>query len=207
MARDGTATRTALMDAAEALILDRGFAATAVDDVVAKAGTTKGTFFYHFDSKAGLAHALVRRFAEADQGQLTSKLARAEELSRDPLQQVLIFVGLFREEFAKLTEPYPGCLFASYVQEAQLFDDEVHDIIESNMLTWRRVLGVKLEEVMARHKPRLPVTAASLADMITVIFEGAFILSKTLKDPAVAAEQLGHYRNYLDLLFSPAAAR
>jgi TetR/AcrR family transcriptional repressor of nem operon len=207
MARDPAATRTALMDAAEALILDRGFAATAVDDVVAKAGATKGTFFYHFESKAGLAYALVRRFAEFDQAQLREKLSRAEELSRDPLQQLLIFVGLFREQFAALTEPYPGCLFASYVYEAQLFDDAVHGIIENNMRIWRKVLAAKIEEVAALHPPRLPVSAASLADMLTVVFEGAFILSKTLKEPAVAAEQLAHYRNYLELLFSPAPGR
>jgi hypothetical protein len=37
--------------------------------------------------------------------------------------------------------------------------------------------------------------------MITVIFEGAFILSKTLGSPAVVARQLRHFRNYLELLY------
>jgi hypothetical protein len=40
--------------------------------------------------------------------------------------------------------------------------------------------------------------------MMTVVFEGAFILSKTLKEPGVVAEQLGQYRDYLELLFAPA---
>jgi TetR/AcrR family transcriptional regulator, transcriptional repressor for nem operon len=189
------------------MILSRGFAGSSVDDIVATAGTTKGSFFYHFESKAALARALVERFAATDQGILASRLERADALARDPLQRMLIFVGLFREEFAQLTEPYAGCLFASCISEAQLFDDDIHRIIADNMTVWRRILAERFEAIMAQRPPRLPVSADSLADMLTVIFEGAFVLAKTLKDPAMTAEQLGHYRNYLELLFSPAADR
>ena len=93
MPRDGTATRTALMDAAEALILGQGFAATSVDSVIAKAGATKGAFFYHFKTKADLAQALVERYAELDLGHLHTNMARAEALSRDPLQQLPVLEG------------------------------------------------------------------------------------------------------------------
>lgn len=205
MPRDGAATRTAIMDAAEALILDHGFAATAIDRIIEGAGVTKGTFFYHFESKADLARALVARYAEKDLGNLERSMARAEGLSRDPLQQVLIFVGLLREGMQALTEPYPGCLFASYCYESQLFDEETHAIARGVMRTWRERLGAKLAEAMERHPPRLPVSAAELADMLTVIFEGAFILSRTLREPGVVADQLGHYRNYLEVLFAPGA--
>ena len=190
------------MDAAEALILEQGFSATSVDGIVAGAKVTKGTFFYHFKTKADLAYALVERFAQMDLGHLDRNMARAEQLSRDPLQQVLIFVGLFREGMAELTEPYPGCLFASYCYEAELFDERTHAVIAEAMNRWRDRLGGKLSEIMAQRSPRLPATADGLADMITVIFEGAFILSKTMKDPKLVAEQLDHYRNYLELLFA-----
>lgn len=205
MARNAGATKTSIMDAAEALILNQGFAATSVDRIIEEAGITKGTFFYHYATKADLALALVERFAEADLAHLAKGLARAEELSRDPLQQVLIFVGLFREELGQLTEPYPGCLFASYCYEAQLFDDRTLGVIRATMLHWRDGLAAKFDDVIERYPPRLPVNSQSLADMITVILEGAFILSKSLKEPGIVANQLGHYRDYLELLFSPAA--
>lgn len=48
------------------------------------------------------------------------------------------------------------------------------------------------------------MSSDSLADMMTVIFEGAFIVSKTLKEPGTVAAQLGHYRDYLVLLFGEA---
>lgn len=208
MPRNGATTRTAIMDAAEGLILEIGFAAASVDRIVERARVTKGGFFHHFASKAALAQALVERYVELDLGQLNANMARAEKLSRDPLQQVLIFVGLFQEAAEELTEPYPGCLFGSYCYEAGLFDDATMETIRRTMKTWRDKLGVKLREVAVQSPPRFDVDLDSLADMITVIFEGAFIVSKTLKDPKIVAAQLGHYRNYLELLFSvPASER
>ena len=43
----------------------------------------------------------------------------------------------------------------------------------------------------------------SLADQITVVFEGAYIVSKVMAEPEVVAAQLTHQRTYLELLFSP----
>ena len=63
MARDGTATRIRLLDAAQGLVLERGFAGTSVDDVLSEAASTKGAFFHHFSSKAELGRALVERLS------------------------------------------------------------------------------------------------------------------------------------------------
>jgi TetR/AcrR family transcriptional repressor of nem operon len=204
MARSGAKTREKIMDSAEALILEQGFAATSVDKIIDRAEITKGSFFYHFDTKAALAQSLVERFAAADLAHLDAKMARAEKLTSDPLQQMLVFVGLFQEEAEGLTEPYPGCLFASYVYEGGLFDDVTHQVIVDTMLEWRRRLGDKFRALAERYPPRVPIDPEALADMLTVVFEGAFIMSKTLKEPGLLAQQTGHYRTYLELLFAPA---
>jgi TetR/AcrR family transcriptional regulator, transcriptional repressor for nem operon len=201
MPKDGTITKTAIMDSAEELILGQGFTATSVDKVIEKAGVTKGAFFYHFNTKADLALALVERYAVLDLEHLETDMKRAEELSRDPLQQMLIFTGLLKEEMAGLTEPFPGCLYASYCQEAQLFDDTTHKIIENVMIEWRERLNAKFTAIAKLYPPKFDISLSSLADMALVIYEGAFILSKTLSDPAITAEQLGHYRNYIELMF------
>lgn len=201
MVRDPEKTRTAIMDSAEALILDHGFAGTSVESVVEAAGVTKGAFFHHFDTKADLARALVERYARWDREKLEGALERAERMSNDPLQQVLIVLTLFQEDAESLTEPYPGCLFASFGYQTELFDDETMDVARRAMLHWRERLAEKLDEAVERHPPRLEVEVDSLADMATVAFEGAFIVSKTLKDPKTLAQQIGHYKRYLELLF------
>jgi len=200
---DGSTTRRRIMDAAEALILEKGFAATSVDRILERAQVTKGSFFYHFETKLSLAEALVNRYSELDLSHLHDNLERAKTLSRDPLQQLLLFVSLFEESARALTEPYPGCLFASYCYESDLFDARIHEVILSNMRTWRSEIHQLLRVVADRYPPRLDVDLTSLADAITVVFEGAFIVSKTHREPQIVAQQLRHYRHYLDLLFSP----
>jgi TetR/AcrR family transcriptional repressor of nem operon len=206
MARDGTATRTAIMDAAQTLILETGYAAASVDAVIARAGITKGAFFYHFKAKADLAKALVQRDAARDAAHLEHNLSRAESLSNDPLQQLLICMGLFEEELAQLAAPYPGCLYASFVYEAQLFDAETMGVVHEVFAHWTARISAKLTEIVARYPPRLPVDIRTLAEMSLTQAEGAYILSKVNRDARAPAAQFRHYRNYLELLFAPQGA-
>ena len=143
----------------------------------------------------------MERYAELDARHLEDGLDRAERLSPDPLHQVLVFVGLFQERMEELTEPYPGCLFASYCYQTELLDEPTLEVVRRAMRTWRERLAAKLESAAERHRPVAPADPESLADMMTVIFEGAFILSKTLGEPEAVAAQLAHYRRYLELLF------
>lgn len=53
------ATRQKLIDAAEAIVAEHGFAALRVEDVVARAQVAKGTFFSHFEDKDRLMALLI----------------------------------------------------------------------------------------------------------------------------------------------------
>jgi len=50
------------MDAAEPIFLDKGVAATSIDEIVTAADVAKGTFYIHFESKEQLLLALQKRF-------------------------------------------------------------------------------------------------------------------------------------------------
>lgn len=189
------------MDAAQKLILDHGFGGTTVDSIIELAGVSKGAFFHHFSSKAELAHALVTRYADVDIGNLEQTFDKAEGLSEDPLQQLLIFVKLFEQEIESLEEPYPGCLFASYLYQSGLFNDEILEIIRQWMLTWRKRVMEKLERIIQIYPAAREIDIESLADMLLVIFEGSFVLSQSLSDNEIIARQLSHYHNYLKFVF------
>lgn len=191
------------MDAAQSIILDNGFGGTTVDAIIDRADVSKGAFFHYFSSKADLGRTLVKRYADADVQHLEKMLKKAEGLSDDPLQQLLIFVKLFEQEMDTLEEPYEGCLYASYLQQSGLFDEQIMQLIRESMLTWRTRVMQKLEQVARKYPPALPVDLESLADMLMVIFEGAFIVSQSLKDAKTVARQLSHYHQYLQLLFDP----
>ncbi|HSI98666.1 MAG TPA: TetR/AcrR family transcriptional regulator [Gaiellaceae bacterium] len=204
MPRDGAATRTRILDTAEELVLEKGFAGTSVDEVIASAATTKGGFFHHFASKQELARGLVERYVAADMKLLDDLLARAERLSSDPLQQLLLFVGLQEELADELAGDVPGCLYASFMYEQELFDDTTREVIGDAVRAWRSRTREKLEEVAERYPPRIPVDLDTLADQGLAVYEGTFVLSRALGEPELLGGQLRHFRSYLELLFTPA---
>lgn len=57
------ATRTAILDAARALFIERGYAETPTPDIVAAAGLTRGALYHHFADKRALFRALIEREA------------------------------------------------------------------------------------------------------------------------------------------------
>ena len=155
MARDGTATRTRILDAAQILVIARGFSATTVDDVIAEAQSTKGAFFNHFPTKRDLARALVQRYAADDAAVLASLLTRSERLSDDPLQQLLLFLGLLADEAEESMRTTPGCLFASFCYERELVDEATQKLIAEALRLWGSTIRTKLEEIAERYPPRL----------------------------------------------------
>ena len=203
MPRDGTITRNKIMDIAQRMVLEVGLTGASVEKVINGAGVTKGTFFYHFKTKHDLAAALIERYATEDRRHFVDFMQKAEQLSCDPLQQLLIFIGLFIEMTEKLEDPFPGCLYAAYCYQSGAISKEVLGHVEQMMHFWRERLSLKLEAVSALYTPRIPVTRHQVADHVLTTFEGAFILSKVMREPKLAAEQLVQCRNYLELLFSP----
>lgn len=201
MPRDGSATRERIMNAGRALILEQGYAGTSVDSLIARAGVTKGTFFHHFPTKQKLADALVRRWATDDIRHIDNNLSRARTLAREPLQQLLVFIGLFEEMFEGASMEQAGCLYASFVYEAELFDTGTLQFIRNAFEAWRERLVPLFEEVVDANPPRRPVDARELIDLMSVVFEGAFVVSRVYRDPGLTRTHLQHYRNYIELLF------
>lgn len=205
MPRDGTITRERILDEAHALILEHGLNGTSLDHIIEKAGITKGAFFYHFKSKDDLALKLVQRFAKADETTLREVTARAEALSRDPLQQVLIMIGLQVEMFRKTENP--ACLFASFCFAANLATPEIKAICGTAFAKWRDMIATKLRLAAKLHPPAMKVDFDEVADMANIVVEGGMIMANACSDSEMVARQLEQYRNYIELLFSQPKAK
>lgn len=199
----GSATREEILAASERLLLERGFSGMSLDDILAATGLTKGAFFYHFKSKADLAHALVERYARNDFALFTGLAARAETLTQDPLESVLIFLRLFEEFAAENPGELKGCVFASYSYEEAQFEEPIHDIVRRGLGKWEDLYRQKFAALIAARPPRVPVTADDLAAMIMAIIEGGFVLSRVNKDRQGLVGPARQFRNYIELLFRP----
>ena len=84
-----------ILDAALAVFAQKGFAATRLDDIAAKAGITKGTIYLYFDSKQALFEALARQSIGQRIDQVQAQLAAFTGSSADMLRLVLATMGHF----------------------------------------------------------------------------------------------------------------
>jgi len=201
MTERGQDTKERILATAQTLVLDKGFSATSLDDIIKSTGVTKGAFFHHFRSKGDLAINLVERFAENDFQLFDEFDARADALSDDPCQALHLFLRLFEEWLDNLEKPFAGCLFAVYVYESRMFDEEVNEFIRLSFARWQTYYEKKFAAVLATRQPRIDVTASQLAEAMVSLLEGAFILSRAYHDRHLITRQSRLFRDYLKLLF------
>ncbi len=103
--------REELLDCAQALFLARGYEATTINEVIAKAGVSKGAFYHYFTSKEAMLEALAERFARRSLDQLGDIL---EDRSPDALSRLNAFLARSRQlrrEAAPMIRPLFAAIF------------------------------------------------------------------------------------------------
>ncbi|HWT11541.1 MAG TPA: helix-turn-helix domain-containing protein [Allosphingosinicella sp.] len=200
----GERTRGKILDVAYDAIVHKGFAATSIEELVEAAGITKSGFFYHFRDKNDLARQLLERFLAEDAEILDALEERARALADDPLQSFLIFLNLYAEMMDEMPDLHPGCLVATITYQEQMFDPAVRQMNADSVLALRARFARWLEEVAERHPPRTIVDINALADNVTVIVEGAIILSKALGDRTLMGRHTRLFRDHVKFIFGAA---
>lgn len=87
-------TRRALLDTAQGLFTERGYAATTTEEIGRRAGVTRGALYYHFRDKGGLFEAVFDEVQGAHIQALRAAMATAEG---DAWQRLTTWVGLALE--------------------------------------------------------------------------------------------------------------
>ena len=188
--RKGSDTKERILDVAEAAVLEKGFAATSIEELIAAVDITKSGFSYHFKDKNELAKALLIRYVEREDALFDDLFARADELNEDPLHGFLVGLKMMSELMADLPNGHPGCLVASFCYQDRLFDKEVRDLNTKAVLKWRKRFRNRLELIAARYPPKGSVDLDDLADMLSVIADGGIILSRVVNDKQALPRQI-----------------
>jgi AcrR family transcriptional regulator len=199
--RKGSPTRERILELAEAAVLEKGFAATSIEELIAAAGITKSGFFYHFKDKGELAAALMQRYIAHNDAVLGDIFARADELNEDPLHGYLVALKLFAEMTANLPGTHPGCLVASFCYQERLFSREIRDLAFQGVTNWRRLFLARLTRIAERYPPKVPVDLEALADMANTLVDGGIILSRLMCDKRILPQQIMLYRDFVRAVF------
>lgn len=82
-------TRERVLTAAHDVFSETGFASVTLDDVAARAGVSRATVYYQFDSKTGLLEAVIESVAAKSR---EGRLQRARDAD-DPRDALLRYIG------------------------------------------------------------------------------------------------------------------
>lgn len=195
MPRDGTATRARLLDAAEQLIEQNGFAATRVDQIIAASGSSKGAFFHHFDSKQSLARELVSRYVDADLRLLEQGLAAVADVD-GVLERPVAFLRYYEQWAVELVSEESACLYIAVLTERDLLDDATLAEVDRAVVAWREGFAGLLRPALAARG--LPLDPDELADHLFATFEGAYLMCRAARSPEPMRQQLRVLRQVVE---------
>ena len=150
-----TANRLALMGAAEELFGLHGFANVSVDEITARAGVAKGTFYNHFSDKADLANHIALEIRRG----LRERIGHMKSTSSDPARHLAIAMSLFL--FLAPEQPNRALILASLINDPTDVDSPMNAPVR---------LTLQNGEASGRFK--LASIEASLTMVIGVVFAG-----------------------------------
>jgi AcrR family transcriptional regulator len=156
-------TKTRLLDAAERLFAEDGFAATSFRDITGEAGVNGAAVHYHFGSKEGLLREVfARRLAPVNRARLDRLAAVRREAAERPPRVLDVVRALIEPAFAAMREAgEDGERFMRLVgrthsetrdQVRACFLEQFRDVHEAFLEAFSRALpGIERLELVARY--------------------------------------------------------
>jgi TetR/AcrR family transcriptional regulator, transcriptional repressor for nem operon len=190
------AARRKLLDAALAVIRAKGYSAATIDELCARAGVAKGSFFHHFKDKEALAVAAAEYWSDVT-GALFAQ-APYHALA-DPFDRVLGYLR-FRKAILIGAVAEFTCLVGTMAQEVYQSHPAIRDACAASIGGHAARLEGDIAAAM-RARGVAGVTAQSLALHTQAVLQGAFILAKAQGEAQVAADSVDHLIRYFELLF------
>ena len=192
-----SSTKDRLLDAAQRLMLAKGFPATTVDEICEAAGLTKGSFFHYFENKEDLGKAVLDRYVALKQ--LLWQSAPFVKKS-DPLQRVYGYLD-FAVQMHKEPEGQSDCLLGHFAQELSDTYPKIRLQCAQHFSQWAKVFRRDLDEARAKHAARRSIDTQSLAEHFIAVLEGSLIIGKAKQDGRILEKNLWHFKQYLKSLF------
>jgi len=179
-AERSTATRAALIDAGRALFAANGYGATAREEIVARAGVTRGALQHHFSDKAGLFRAV---YEEVEREVVEAVALAAMAAGDDPMEELRAGCGAYLDAMLD-----PAIQRICAVDGPAVLPGEVRQ-----QITDRYALGLVREAVTAAvaNGQLAPAPVEPLARILLAGVTAAAVYVATAPDPTTARAEAG----------------
>lgn len=169
-------TQKKIIDKAEKLLWLQGYEGTSLNDVVGKAGVSKGAFFHYYPNKQSISRDVINKYSrEQLMAPLEKQLSEADSM-KDALTN---WIGTFFENF-KGQNFSGGCLLGNMALELSDQNDHARETIKGHFLDLENVIASHLKYV--EEEGRMNMEPRQFTRLLLASMQGATMMSKVHKD-------------------------
>jgi AcrR family transcriptional regulator len=197
--REALETRERIVEAARYLFWERGYGATSVSEILARAKANSGSFYHFFESKESLLRVVLETYLE---GLEPAIVGPARGSATDPIERIFAILAGYRERLLS-THCHYGCPLGRLALEVDPENRPAHRLIARNFEAWRGAISSFLEEGAAS----LPgdLDREGLATLVLSVMEGGVMQSRAAGEPHPFDRSVAQLRDYFQRLMSSPA--
>ena len=163
-----SAVRQRVLDTAARLFYQQGYPLTGINQLIAEAGVAKASLYQHFRTKDEILHAYLQQVSQ----QWFKQVNEAIATGTTPKAKVLAVFDMLVDFLTAVN--FRGCNFQNALLQLAPEEQEVRAFIQDHKNRMGRVFADLLDN-------------ESLAEEITLLFEGALITSQIHGNPTPVA--------------------
>jgi TetR/AcrR family transcriptional repressor of nem operon len=176
----GEKTRRRIVGHATLLMYEKGYAKTTIDDVIAAAGVTKGSFYFHFSSKEELGYAVIENASDHILGSLKRILDRSDLTPYERIEAMLAEI----QGIVEAADCSRGCIMGNLALETSNVNDGFRERLAQAFRSWSELIASELEKMKEAGELPSDFDSAAYADFAISALEGGIMISKVTLDPA-----------------------
>ncbi len=176
-------TQLKIVDNAEELLWKQGYEGTSLNDVVRKAGVSKGAFFHYYPNKQAISQEVINKYTrEQLMEPLEKHMAASSSVKNGLFNWIEESFATFKNEGFK-----GGCLLGNMALELSDQNDAAREAIKGHFLDLENALVSHFKPLEKQGK--LLIEARQFARLLIASIQGMTMMSKVHKDANRASRE------------------
>jgi TetR/AcrR family transcriptional repressor of nem operon len=187
--------KSKLISTAQGLMLTQGYQPTSVDEIIATAGVSKGSFYHYFKSKEELGAAVAEEYLDTALKVIGTGSYREV---KDPLERAFAFIDHIEKSSPRLWNH--GCMLGSFAIDLSDSHPTIASCLNRLMEELETRITPLLEPIAAACRQDDAPTGRELANHMMTVVEGGIVMAKAHGDPSRISQALHEFRRYVNAL-------
>lgn len=174
-----SATQKKILDTAKTLFWQNGYSAASLNDLVAKAGISKGGYFHYYPNKKSVAVATLENYFILH---IATMLENCMEGANDALSTKAALLNWLEETYKIYADKgfKEGCMLGNFALETADTDEEFRELMKVMFIAWENQLVSYVRPLAQDGK--LVMDARQFSRLLIAMMEGITMTCKVHRD-------------------------